>query len=137
MPNWHRFSQNNLVKSAFNGALANSTQNGAGIDCLGYRRGAFLISATTGASTTFNYTVQDSADNSSWNTALSGVTLASAQAASTSNAAYVVDLDLSKLNRYVRLNVVGTGTAGQVGALLVLGEGILAAPTQDNAVTNN
>lgn len=132
MPNIHNLSAHVKPVTSFDGALANSTQSGTGVDTQGYRRASVFINAFTGSATTFNYQVQDSPDNSTW-TNVTGATLGSAVAASTADGApYIVDLDLAKRQRYVRVQIIGTGTAGNAAATVVLYEAFNAAPTQVN-----
>lgn len=131
---YHSVSARVKAVLSFDAVLASSTQNGAGVDTLGYRRAEAVISIWTGASTTANFQLQDSPDNSTWTT-VTGGTLASAIVASTADAGpYLIDIDLAKRQRYLRINAIGTGTAGNVCANIFLYEPENAAVTQTNTV---
>lgn len=134
MANVHTFSSNFKVASSFNGVLANSTQNGAGVDTQGFRRAAVVVDLFTGAATTANFNVQDSPDNSTWTT-VTGGTLGTAVVASTTDYVQVIDLDLAKRQRYVRVQVIGTGTAGNAVADVVLYEALNAAVANTNVIS--
>jgi len=62
---------------------------------------------------------------------VSGATLCTAIAASTS-AIVMVDVDLAKRQRYLRIQIIGTGTAGASAADFVAFEGNVLAPAQDS-----
>ena len=131
--NLHTFFDAVKAVFSFDAVLANSTQNGAGVDTLGFRRAAILINGWTGAATTLNWQIQDSPDNSTW-TNVAGGTLGSAIAASTADAdSYKYNIDLAKRQRYLRVQVIGTGTAGNCSAVVLLYEPNYAGVTQ---VTN-
>lgn len=133
----HRFSENSLYKSSINKVLANSTQNGDAVDTFGYRRAALVGSIVTGAATTAQFKIQESADGSTGWADVTGTTQpATAQAASTpaSGAAgvpYIVDVDLEYRERYLRICLIGTGAAGQATGGFLLFQGTNDAPTQD------
>jgi hypothetical protein len=130
MTNIHTGSANVLFGLSFDAVLANSTQNGTGVDTLGYSRATVLFNAWTGSGTTVNFTVSDSPDNTTF-TVVTGATLASAIAASTADAGtQCVDIDLTKRQRYLRVNIVGTGTAGNACAIIACFNPANAAVTQ-------
>ena len=129
----HSYSENIQVANAFPAAaLTASTQSGAGVDTQAnggpFRRAALVVNLNTGAATTANYNLQDSPDNSTWTT-VSGATLGTAQAASTSGV-YIVNIDMAKRQRYLRCQIIGTGTAGAASAELHQFNGQYLAPTQ-------
>lgn len=132
----HTYSDNVLVKNGFSpAAMTNSTQNGAGVDLrqtngAPYRRAALVVNLNPGAATTANFQLQDSPDNSTW-TNVAGATLGSAVAAST-EATQIVNIDTAKRQRYVRVQIIGTGTAGAASAEFHLYEGENLAPAQDS-----
>jgi hypothetical protein len=129
--NIHRFSQNIKAVVSFDNTLANSTQNGVFVDCLGFRRAAIIFNTWTGSATTSNFTVSESADGSTGVVTVAGATLGAAVVASTADAGtQIVDVDLSKRLRYLRVNSVGTGTAGNASATLLLYEADNGAVTQ-------
>jgi hypothetical protein len=131
MANIHTFSANVKAVMSFDAVLANSTQNGVFVDTLGFRRAAILVNAWTGASTTVNFTVSESPDGSTGIVTVAGATLGSAIVASTADGGtQVVDIDLSKRLRYLRVNVVGTGVAGNAAATVLLYEPLNASVTQ-------
>ncbi len=132
MANLHTYGDNVKVVNSVCLALANSTQTGTAVDCLGFRRAAIVFTTNTGSATTSNFIVKDSADNSTFSAAIAGATLGSAVAASTAEFTQVVNVDLAKRQRYLRVDLVGTGTAGFAVANVHLLEPILAAPTQEN-----
>jgi hypothetical protein len=127
--NVHTLSDHIKVATSFNGVLANSTQAGTGVDTQGYRRAMAYVNVFTGAATTANFTISDSPDNSVW-TVVTGATLAAAIVASTADTGgYLVNIDLAKRQRYLRVNIVGTGTAGNAVAGIILYEPMNAATT--------
>lgn len=135
MANIHTLSANMKFATAFDGALANSTQNGTGVDTQGYRRAGVIVHVFTGGATTANFNIQDSPDNSTWTT-VTGGTLGTAIVASTADAApYVIDVDLAKRQRYLRVQIIGTGTAGNAAADVVLYEPLNAGVTNTNVIT--
>lgn len=134
MANIHSWSANFKAATLFNGALANSTQNSSSVDTQGFRRAAVLAHIFTGAATTANFIVQDSPDNSGW-TSVTGGTLGTAIIASTADAApYVIDIDLAKRQRYIRVQVVGTGAAGNAAVDAILFEPLNAGVTNVNVI---
>lgn len=118
---FHRLSQNLQVTNSVCLAPTAGTQNGASVDTLGYRRGQVAVTINTGAGTTINFQVQDSPDGITW-TNVSGATLGTPVAASTAEATYLVDVDFAKRQRYVRVQLIGTGTAGFMVANVLLGQ---------------
>lgn len=128
--NLHTFFDAVKAVTSFNAVLANSTQNGTGVDTLGFRRAAILINGWTGAATTLNFQIQDSPDNTTW-TNVTGGTLGAAIAASTADTdPYKYNIDLAKRQRYLRVQIIGTGTAGNASAVVLLFEPEYAAVTQ-------
>lgn len=131
MANIHTLFDSVKAVTAFNGAITNATQNGTGIDTQGYRRAAVYAHLFTGASTTLQVTLSDSPDNSTWTVVTGSTNPAVAIVASTADTGpYLFNIDLAKRQRYVRVNVVGTGTAGNAAV------GILLYEPLNSAVTN-
>lgn len=132
--NIHTLWDSVKAKTSFDGALTAATQNGTGVDTQGYRRAAFYAHLFTGVGTTVNFVLQDSPDNATWTT-IAGGTLGAAIVASTADAdPYLVNIDLAKRQRYLRAQVVGTGTAGNAVAGFLLIEPLNSAVVNTNAV---
>lgn len=131
---YHNLSQRVKFAPSFDGVLANSTQNGASVDTLGFRRATAVINLFTGAATTANFQVQYSDDNTTW-TSLTAGTLGTAIAASTADTGpYLVDIDLAKYqHRYWRVQIIGTGAAGNGAAQFALYEPFYQAVSQVQA----
>lgn len=133
----HTYSDNVLVKSAFApAALTNGTQNGTSVDLdetsgAPYRRAALVLNLNPGASTTANFQLQDSPDNTTW-TNVTGATLGTPVAASTQST-QVVNINAAARQRYVRVQIIGSGAtpAGSASAEFHLFEAENLAPTQD------
>jgi hypothetical protein len=133
--NIHTFWDSVVAKTSFNGALANSTQAGTGVDTQGYRRAALYAHLFTGAATTAQITISDSPDNSTWTIVTGGTDPAVAVPASTADTGpYLVNIDLAKRQRYLRVNVIGTGTAGNAAVGFLLFEPLNAGVTNVNTV---
>lgn len=133
MSNIHNFSAHFALRASFNGALTAATQNGTSVDTQGFRRAAVVLDMYTGAATTVNFQLQDSPDNATW-TNVTGGTLGAAIVASTTEFNQIVDVDLAKRQRYLRVQIIGTGTAGNASAQVLLYEAWNAPPTETNAV---
>jgi hypothetical protein len=114
--------------------LASSTQNGTFIDCLGYTACMVLFNATTGAGTTANFTIDESPDGTTGIVAVAGATLAAPIIAAQTNAVYVGDINLKKRQRYLRADIVGTGTAGTATVTFLLFNASDMAVVQVNPV---
>lgn len=131
---FHRFSENVKAVNSFASGLTSGTQNGSSVDTVAnpspFRRAALLIDMATGAGTTANFQLQDSPDNATWTNVTNG-TLGTPVAAST-QWTQLVDIDLSKRQRYLRVQLIGTGTTGAATADFLLFEGEYGAPTQVN-----
>ena len=130
----HTLFDNVTVKTSFNLVNANSTQNGSSFDTLQYRRAGFVFSYVTGAATTANFQVQDSPDNSVW-TNVTGATLVTPIAAGTASSEQTVNIDLAKRQRYIRAQLICTGTNGQCTGTFLLTQDQYAgvSPAQDVA----
>ena len=121
MANIHRPSQSVLVKPSFLTAITAAVNTGAGVDCLGYRRACALFNAApSGAGTTSDCKLQESADNSSF----ADVTGAAFAQVTTAGGAKLelLDIDLAKRLRYLRLVHTGAGgsAAGQAAGIIEL-----------------
>lgn len=131
----HTFTAYNNPTMAFApAAYTSGTQNGSTIDTVTQglpRRACLLVFHNPGAATTSNYQLQDSPDNSTW-TNVSGATLSTPVAASTPTVT-ACEIDMAKRARYLRVQIIGTGTAGAAAATIVAFENEylkpLAAPT--------
>lgn len=137
MANIHRPSEHLLVKASVLTAITATTNNGTGVDTLGYTRAlAVFNSAPSGAGTTSDCKLQESADNAAWvdvaGAAFAQVTTAGGTKIETLN------VDLSKRLRYLRLVHTGAGAsaAGVACGQLHLFNPRLAAPTQDVAAVS-
>jgi hypothetical protein len=124
-----------VAKTSFDGPLTNATQNGTGVDTRGFRRAALYAHLFTGTATTAQITISDSPDNSTFTVVTGGTDPAVAIVASTADAdPYLVNIDLAKRQRYIRVNVVGTGTAGNAAVGFLLYEPLMAAVSNTNTV---
>lgn len=132
--NIHTPSKQVLVKRTFLTAITAAAVNGTGVDTLGYTRAlAIFVSAPTGAGTTSDCKLQDSADN----TTFADVASATFAQATTAGGAVAetMSIDLGKRNRYLRLVQTGAGgsAAGQAAGLILLFNPRYAGVTQDVA----
>jgi len=130
----HRLSQNALLKGSFEVAITAAATNGTGVDTQGYREAsAIFYSTPTGSGTTSDCKLQDSADNSTF---ADVATATFTQATTAGGAAWqLMDIDLAKRQRYLRLVHTGAGAsaAGQAAGAFLLIRPWNAAPTQDTA----
>lgn len=132
--NFHRFSDNAVVKSAFNVAITAAAVNGATIDTQGYRRAAALFNTSpTGAGTTSACKLQDSPDGTTWTDVTGGAFTQGTTAAG--NTVQFLNIDLAYRQRYIRLVHTGAGAAaaGQAAGEVLLMQPYNAAPTNDVA----
>lgn len=132
MPNMHTLSQRVLVKPTLIGAITAASNNGTGVNCLGYARAAAIFhSAPSGTGTTSDCKLQESADNSTF----ADVTSATFTQVTTAGGAKLalMDIDLSKRLQYLRLVHTGAGgsAAGQFEGSILLFNGQGMPPTQD------
>lgn len=93
-------------------------QTTAVVDVLGYRSGKVVMAYDTTLSSTkkLNYTlsIQDSANNSDWNTAVvlaSGLTIATYSTTTAVKDTYEVDMNLEPYGRYIKFNFTPDLTA--------------------------
>lgn len=137
MAQMHTLSAHALVKSSLSLAPTNATQNGDGVDTLGYRRAMLVIAAVTGNTTTVQVGIQESDDNSTFGATITGSTnpavaqAANLPASGNAGVVYLTEIDLSKRKRYLRAVLIGTSTNGAVAASFVLFNAWNAAPAQD------
>lgn len=136
MPQMHRFSENIYVASSFllNAALVTPAVGypGASKDVGEYRRGAAMVDSELGGSlSTLDVKLQDSADDSSFSDVSGGVMAQIAVAAG--HTIRLMDIDLAKTRRYIRLYYTGGGgsLAGYASATLFLFQRHNDPPTQD------
>ena len=133
MSNIHTPSSQVLTKHSLSTAITAATNNGTGVDCLGYEKAKLIFySAPSGTGTTSDAKLQESSDNSSF----SDVTSATFTQVTTAGGAklYVMDINLSKRSRYLRISHTGAGgsAAGTVYAVFELYNARNMAVTQDN-----
>ena len=112
--NIHTPSENIKKIIGFCAAITAAAVNGAAADCLGFENAfAWFYSNPSGAGTTSNCKLQESANNADWvdveNAAFTEVTTAGGAKF------YVMDIKLEKRMRYLRLVQTGAGgsAAGQ------------------------
>lgn len=131
MTNIHTPSKQVLVKRSIDPqAMTNATVNGSSVDTQGYTRALVVFVGAPGAVTTAAATLQDSPDNVTF-TSVAGATLATIAASTTH--IQTMSVDLGKRNRYLRLQVVGTGTAGAMAGIIALFNPRYMAVSQDDA----
>jgi hypothetical protein len=137
MSNIHRPSEHVLVKRSFVLAITAAATNGTGIDTLGYSRAlAIFTAAPSGAGTTSDCKLQDSADNSAYADVASATFAQATTAGGTVTG--TMNIDLTKRNRYLRLVHTGAGgsAAGQAAGHILLFNPLQAAPAQDVAAVS-
>jgi len=110
--------------------------DGTGVDCAGYE--TLLAVIEVGLATTGNITVklQESSDNAG-SDPYADITSATTPAVSDTgdNEPYLIDVNLSERERYIRAVATAAGGGTVVcGATLILAKGRHAPPTQDNTV---
>ena len=132
--NIHTPSQQILTKTGVLTAITAAVVNGTGIDCQGFEvAAAILNSAPTGAGTTSDCKLQESADNSTF-VDVAGGTFAQLTTAGGAKI-QVMNIKLANRLRYLRLVHTGAGgsAAGVAGGIFQLYHPRYAPPTQDNA----
>jgi hypothetical protein len=106
-------------------AVRTADANGSGVDTLGYSDGMAVISVgdldLASTDETYAFTVEESDDNSSWSSAISGLT-ASATADNQVKVIALKNLNTTR-KRYLRvsLDVGGTTPSCPVSAIILLG----------------
>jgi hypothetical protein len=138
MANIHRGSAFLKVVQGVCVPLTAAAVNGVSTDCLGFRRAMVLFGALpTGAGTTSDCKVQESADGS---TGWADVAGAAVVQDTTAIGALVqlMDIDLAKRLRYLRLVATGAGgsAAGAAYGAIVLIDPEMAGVTQATAVVS-
>lgn len=110
MANIHTPSQNVATVHGLAGAITAATTNGASTDCLGYENAkAIVYSAPSGAGTTSDFKIQESADASSWSDVTGG---AFTQITTAGGAKlFVMDIKLNNRQRYLRIVHTGAGAS--------------------------
>jgi hypothetical protein len=139
MPNIHTPSAHVLVKPSLDPESRTADANGLGVDCRGYERA--LIVAHLGAhdrttgDETIAFKVQESADNSSFSDVAGATTgaLGDVTPNATSGNVYLINVDLSKRSRYLRVvaDVSGTSPIDLCSATILLFNPREMAVTQD------
>lgn len=119
--NIHTPSENVKSVHGFSAAITAATVNGASADCMGFEKAkAIFYSNPSGTGTTSDCKLQESDDNSSW----ADVPDATFTQVTTNGGAklYVMNIDLAKRERYIRLVETGAGgsAAGQTYGLVEL-----------------
>lgn len=144
----HSWSHYQRVVTSFTGALTNGTQHGAWVDRTGFRRAGIILDGWTGSATTLNFIIEEADTSGGVGSAAvtGGVTSSSNDLAALTNPVlsaavlasqalpgpWVIDLDLQKRKQFLRVSVVGTGTAGGADAKIVLAEPLSTPPLQVN-----
>ena len=122
--NVHSLSESVKSVHGLSAAITAAATNGAGTDCLGFENAkAIVYSAPSGTGTTSDWKLQESSDNSSF-ADVSGA--AFTQITTVGGAKfYVMDINLAKRLRYLRLVHTGAGgsAAGQAYGLIELYNG--------------
>lgn len=135
MANIHTPSKHVLVKPVLNTAITAAANDGAGVDCRGYTRAmAIFHTKPAGAGTTSNCKLQQSSDNGVGDAFADVATAAFAEVATADGETLqVMNIDLSKRERYLRFVHTGAGAAaaGQETVSLLLFNAWNAPPTQD------
>lgn len=137
MANIHSPSQVLKVVEAFCLAITAAATNGASADALGFRRAMAVFGCdASGAGTTGDCKLQESADNATWadvaNAAFAQCTTAGGEQVQ------VMDVDLAKRKRYLRLVFTGAGAAAAGAAYgnIILVNPEEAAVSQANTVVS-
>jgi len=135
MSELHTLSDSIVALTAFNGATSVGTGSGVAINTQGYRRGAFVITAKGGATSTVNFALTECATvGGTYSAAISGTFLATAIPATTAAGTYVLNVDLAKRLQFLKLTVTGTATDGSMNAVFlgVNNENLGVAGLQEN-----
>lgn len=121
-----------LVKQAIAPqSISGASVNGTGIDCLGYE--SLLVITEAGAvGTSITVKLQESSDDAAADP-YADVTGATTGAVTGANEPYIMDVNLSERERYIRPVATAVGIV-LVGVTFVLGSGRHLTPTQDNTV---
>lgn len=135
--NVHTPSDTVLEKIGFSNAITAASNNGTGVDCQGFEKAmAVYYASPSGTGTTSDCKLQDSDDNSTFadvtsatfaqNTTVGGATI------------QVMNINLSKRKRYVRLVHTGAGgsAAGQAYGLILLFNPRFNPPTHTQTVVS-
>lgn len=131
--NMHTPTKNVRSTHGFSVAVTQASTNGASVDCQGYEDAKAIFYANpSGAGTTIDCKLQESSDNAAW----TDVPTASFTQATTAGGAklLLMDVKLSKRNRYLRLVVTcaGGAAAGQTYGLIELYNARYRPVAQDN-----
>jgi hypothetical protein len=134
----NNLSDSVLVKQviASQSIASGATVDGTGVDCAGYER--LTVAIEVGLASTGNVTVklQESSDNTG-SDPYADIALATTAAldSTTDNEQYLIDVNLSEREQYIRAvaTVAGGGTV-VCGVVFLLAGGRHLPPTQDNTV---
>ena len=113
--------------------------DGTGIDCAGYEQLTVVAdvgAVVNAANKTITVKLQESSDNGSVD-AFADVTGATTGAVANAgqNKPYIIDVNLSERERYLRVNATGGSADGAlVGVMFILSRGRHEPPTQDKTV---
>lgn len=129
----HTLSKNFLFKNLLVPAAVTATANSGSVDCRGWDRALiiFTVGVVSGTSPTMDVKLQDSADNSTFADVTSGTFT---QVTATATTPALMDIDLTKRNRYIRtVDTIGGSSTPTInmGLVVMLGRGRRFAPTQD------
>jgi hypothetical protein len=132
-------SDSHLVKGSLwpQAVTQDDDTNGDGVDCLGYETLLAVVAAGDIAAGTVTVKLQESSDDGSTD-AYADIASATtgAIAAAGDDEVYLIDVNLSERERYIRAVATdaGGGGANEVAAVFVLSKGRHLPPTQENTV---
>lgn len=138
MATWHTLGDNIQADDEVITAITAAANNGSGIDTFGFRRAvAIFFSTPTGSGTTSDCKLQESSVGVSSSMADCSPAVAFTQATTVGGKQIqILDIDLAKHKRYLRLVHTGAGgsAAGVAAGVILLGEPQYAGTT--NTPTN-
>jgi hypothetical protein len=113
-------------------SISTATVNGTGVDTQGYE--SMLVIANAGAvGTSIAVKLQESSDDGDAD-AYADITDATTGAVTDADEPYIMDVNLSEYERYIRAVATAVGVV-LVGVVFVLGSGRHLPPSQDNTPT--
>jgi len=134
MPTIHTPSDNILVKQSLAPQQITDNTEGDGIDCQGYEVLLVVVEAGDMGTGTTTVKLQESSDDGDAD-AYADITSATvALAAAGENEPYLIEVNLSERERYIRAFASETNADGLVSATFCLMTGRHLPPTQDNTV---
>ena len=115
---------NVLSKFTLRPQRATSTQNGTGVDTLGYNSAsvALEVGTVSGTTPTLDVKIQDSADNSAF-ADVTGLTFTQVTASNNSQVLRIEGLNTTTRRRYLRAvgTIAGTSPSFDIGVSILLG----------------